>query len=65
MIAIGLLFLRMLCGCLKPQWRREAEILVLRHQLNVLQKRTPRHRLRLRWVDRALLSGSIGAARAS
>jgi hypothetical protein len=28
MIAIGLLFLRMLCGCLKPQWRREAEIFI-------------------------------------
>jgi hypothetical protein len=54
MIAIGLLFLRMLCDCFKPQQRLEAEILVLRHQLNVLQQRTPRHRLHLRWVDRAL-----------
>jgi hypothetical protein len=54
MIAIGLLFLRMLCECFKPQWRWEAEILVLRHQLNVLQKRAPRHQLRLHWVDRAL-----------
>jgi transposase InsO family protein len=54
MIAIGLLFLRMLCDCCKPQQRLEAEILVLRHQLNVLQQRTPRRQLRLRWVDRAL-----------
>jgi hypothetical protein len=34
--------------------RLEAEILILRHQLNVLQQRTPRRRLHLRWVDRAL-----------
>ena len=54
MIAIGLLFLRMLCDCFKPQQGLEAEILVLRHQLNVLQQRTPRRRLHLRWVDRAL-----------
>jgi hypothetical protein len=54
MIAIGLLFLRMLCDCFKPQQRLEAEILVLRHQLNVLQQRTPRRLLRLRLVDRAL-----------
>ena len=38
MIAIGLLFIRMLCDCFKPQQRLEAEILVLRHQLNVLQQ---------------------------
>ena len=54
MIAIGLLFLRMLCDCFKPQQRLEAEILILRHQLNVLQQRTPRRQLRLRWADRAL-----------
>ena len=47
------------------QWRKiplgelsidplEAEILILRHQLNVLQQRTPRRRLHLRWIDRAL-----------
>jgi transposase InsO family protein len=53
MIAIGLLFLSMLCDCFKPQQRLEAEILVLRHQLNVLQRHTPR-RLQLRWADRAL-----------
>ena len=42
MIAIGLLFVRMLCDCFKSRQRLEAEILVLRHQLNVLQQRTPR-----------------------
>ena len=47
MIAIGLLFVRMLCDFFKPRPR-------LRHQLNVLQQRTPRRRLHLRWVDRAL-----------
>jgi transposase InsO family protein len=54
MIAIGLLLVRMLCDCFKPRSRLEAEILILRHQLNVLQQRTPRRRLHLRWVDRAL-----------
>jgi integrase-like protein len=53
MIAIGLLFVRMLCDCFKSRRRLEAEILVLRHQLNVLRQRAP-HRLHLRWVDRAL-----------
>ena len=48
MIAIGLLFLRMLCDCFKPQQRLEAEILVR------MQQRTPRRLLRLRLVDRAL-----------
>ena len=54
MIAIGLLFVRMLCDCFKSRPRLEAEILVLRHQLNVLQQHTPRRRLHLRWIDRAL-----------
>jgi hypothetical protein len=54
MIAIGLLFVRMLCDFFKPRPRLEAEILVLRHQLNVLQQRTPRRRLHLRWIDRGL-----------
>jgi hypothetical protein len=43
-----------LCDCFKPRQRLEAEILVLRHQLNVLQRHTPRRRLQLRWADRAL-----------
>src|SRR5947209_9383140 len=54
MIAIGLLFVRMLCDLFKPRPRLKAEILILRHQLNVLQQRTPPRRLHLRWVDRAL-----------
>jgi hypothetical protein len=54
MIAIGLLFVRMLCDYFKPRQQLEAEILVLRHQLNVLQQRAPRRRLHLRWADRAL-----------
>jgi hypothetical protein len=53
MIAIGLLFVRMLCDCFKSRRRLEAEILVLRHQLNVLQQRMPR-RVHLRWADRAV-----------
>jgi hypothetical protein len=50
---IGFLFIRMLWDCFKSRRQLEAEILVLRHQLNVLQQRAPR-RLHLRWVDRAL-----------
>jgi hypothetical protein len=53
MIAIGLLFVRMLCDCFKSRRQLEAEILVLRHQLNVLRQRAPR-RLHLCWADRAL-----------
>src|SRR5437870_12662037 len=53
MIAIAFLFVRTLCDCFKSRWRLEAEILVLRHQLNVLRQRAPR-RLHLRWADRAL-----------
>ena len=44
----------MLCDFFKPRPRLEAEILILRHQLNVLQQRTPRRRLHLRWIDRVL-----------
>jgi hypothetical protein len=54
MFAVGLLLVRMLCDLFKPRPRLEAEILILRHQLNVLRQRTPRRRLRLRWIDRAL-----------
>jgi len=53
MIAIGLLFVRMLCDYFKPRPQLEAEIVILRHQLNLLQRRAPR-RPHLRWVDRAL-----------
>src|ERR1039458_8390282 len=53
MIAIALLLVRMLCDCLKSRSRLEAELVVLRHQLNVLRLRAPR-RLYLRWADRIL-----------
>jgi len=53
MFAIAFLFVRVLCDCFKSRRRLEAEILVLRHQLNVLQQRAPR-RLYLTWADRAL-----------
>jgi short chain dehydrogenase len=53
MIAIGLLFVRMLCDYFKSRPQLEAEIVILRHQLNLLQRRAP-HRPYLRWVDRAL-----------
>jgi hypothetical protein len=53
MIVLGLLFLRLLCDRFKPRQQLEAEILVLRHQLNILQQRAP-GRPHLLWVDRAL-----------
>jgi hypothetical protein len=53
MIAIAFLLIRMLCDCFKSRGRLQVEILVLRHQINVLQRRAPR-RLRLGWADRAL-----------
>ena len=53
MFAIAFLFVRVLCDCFKSRRRLEAEVLVQRHQLNVLQQRAP-HRLYLTWIDRAL-----------
>jgi hypothetical protein len=53
MFAIALLFVRVLCDYFKSRRRLQSEILVLRHQLNVLQQRAPR-RLCLTWIDRAL-----------
>src|ERR1700724_3690396 len=53
MIAIAFLFVCLLCDCCNARRRLETEILVLRHQLNVLQQRAPR-RLHLRWAGRAL-----------
>jgi len=38
MIAIAFLFVRVLCDCFKSRRRLKTEILVLRHQLNVLQQ---------------------------
>ena len=53
MIAIGLLFVRMLCDRFRSLQQLEVEILVLRHQLNILQRR-PRSPTTYTWVDRAL-----------
>src|ERR1035437_5832887 len=53
MIAIAFLFVRMVCDCFKSRRRLDAELLGLRHQLNVLRQRAP-CRLNLRWADRAL-----------
>jgi len=53
MIAIGLLFVRMLCDYFKSRPQLEAEIVILRHQLNVLQQRAPR-RMHLSWADRCV-----------
>jgi hypothetical protein len=39
MIAIGLLFVRMLCDYFKSRPQLEAEIVILRHQLNLLHGR--------------------------
>src|SRR5207302_1478490 len=46
MLAIGLLFVRILCDCFKPRPQLEAEILILRHQLNVA---APRARMSAKW----------------
>jgi hypothetical protein len=53
MMTIAFLFVGMLGDCFKSRRRLEAEILVLRHQLNVLQQRAPR-RVHLHWASRAL-----------
>ena len=53
MIAIGLLLVHMLCDCFRPRQQLEAELVVLRHQLNILQRQAPRPP-HLRWVGRAL-----------
>jgi len=53
MMAIAFLFVSMLGDCFKSRRQLEAEILVLRHQLNVLQQRTPR-RVHLHRASRAL-----------
>ena len=53
-MAIGLLFVRMLGDRFRSPWQLEVEILVLRHQLNVLQQRAHGRRPHLSWLDRAL-----------
>src|ERR1035438_2272006 len=42
----------------RDEARKTAEILILRHQLAVLQRRQPR-RLQLNWADRALLAALL------
>jgi putative transposase len=42
----------------RDEARKTAEILILRHQLVVLQRRQPR-RLQLNWADRALLAALL------
>jgi hypothetical protein len=59
MFAVGLLLVRTLCDLFKPRARLETEILILRHQLNVLRQRTPRRRLHLRWIDRAVCTENL------
>src|SRR5712671_4912463 len=43
----------------REEMRKTAEILILRHQLSVLQRRQPR-RPKLNWADRALLATLLG-----
>ena len=59
MMAIAFLSVRMLGDCFKSRQRLEAEILVLRHQLNVLQQRALR-RVHLHWASR-VSSRTFGA----
>jgi hypothetical protein len=40
----------------RESWWKDAEILMLRHQLAVAQRERPRAHSRLRWTDRALLA---------
>jgi putative transposase len=44
--------------CARSDTTKEIEILVLRHQLAVLQRRTPRPRLQ--WIDRAVIAALAG-----
>jgi putative transposase len=50
----------------REEWWKEAEILMLRHQLAVAQRQQPRAHSRLTWPDRAwlaLLAGTVPAER--
>ena len=67
MFAIAFLFVRVLSDGFKSRRRLEAEILVLRHQLNVLQQRAPRRPLSREFVPfltipayEQMLTGSFG-----
>jgi len=58
MIAFLILFLHVLVSPFRTQARLEAEIVLLRHQLNVLRRRVP-SRPKLATVDRLLFVWSI------
>ena len=50
----------------REEWQKDAEILMLRHQLAVAERERPRVRSRLTWPDRAwlaLLAGTVTAER--
>jgi putative transposase len=50
----------------RESWWKDAEILMLRHQLAVAQRQRPRVHARLTWPDRAwlaLLAGTVPAER--
>jgi putative transposase len=50
----------------REEWWKDAEILMLRHQLAVAQRERPRTHSRLTWLDRArlaLLAGTVSAER--
>ena len=50
----------------REEWCKDAEILMLRHQLAVAQRQQPRAHSRLTWPDRAwlaLLAGTVPAER--
>ena len=50
----------------REEWQKDAEILMLRHQLAVAQRQQPRVHSRLAWLDRAwlaLLAGTVPAER--
>ena len=58
------------CRCLglshRESWWKDAEILMLRHQLAVAERERPKARARLAWLDRAwlaLLAGTVPAGR--
>jgi putative transposase len=50
----------------REEWWKDAEILMLRHQLAMAQREMPRAHARLTWPDRAwlaLLAGTVPAER--
>jgi len=56
----------LLCLSRREEWQKDAEILMLRHQLAVAERERPRARSRLTWPDRAwlaLLAGTVTAER--